>query len=71
MEDLFAQISNIENWLRDKPHAGQTERLEMINRLRALNDRLNKLQEGLQLLNKGESPLKVQQNDIRNKERSK
>ena len=58
MEDLFVQIAIIEDWLRDKPHAGPVERSEMISRLRGLNDRLNELEKGLQLLNKGESPLK-------------
>jgi len=59
MEDLFAQIAIIENWLRDKPHAGQAEKSEMMSRLRELNDRLNEFEKGLQLLNKGESPLKT------------
>lgn len=62
MEDLLTQIAVIENWLRDKPHVGQTEKSEMISRLRELNERLNKLQDGLKLLNKGESPLKAQIN---------
>ncbi len=63
MEDLFHQIAVIENWLRDKPHAGQEEKSEMIRRLRELNDRLNRIQEGLILLNKGESPLIKQINE--------
>jgi hypothetical protein len=63
MDDLFHQISVIENWLRHKPHAGPAERSEMISRLRELNNRLNRLQEGLILLNKGESPLIKQINE--------
>lgn len=59
MEDLFAQIAIIENWLRDKPHVGQAEKSEMTSRLRELNERLNEFEKGLQLLNKGESPIKA------------
>lgn len=53
MEDLFVQIASIKQWLREKPHAGQVEKSEMISRLRDLNERLNKVKEVTKLLNKG------------------
>ena len=63
MENLHTRIANIEHWLREKPHAGQVEKSEMISRLRELNEELNKAQNakiknGLELLSRGESPIK-------------
>ena len=67
MVDLYVQIANIEHWLREKTSVSQAEKSEMISRLCELNDKLNKLPEGLKLLHKGESPIKAQQNEIRSK----
>lgn len=63
MEDLFQQIAAIENWLRDKPHAGQEEKSEMISRLRELNDKLNNMKVNFIMLNEGKSPLLKQINE--------
>lgn len=65
MEDLFQQIAAIENWLRDKPHAGQVEKSEMISRLRELNDKLNEMKENISMLNEGKSPLLKQINEAK------
>ncbi len=45
MEDLYAQIAIIENWLRDHPHADREARWEMTSRLREINEKLNKLKD--------------------------
>lgn len=63
MEDIHTKIKDVEDWLRNNPHADKEARWEMVSRLREYNDELNainkqKIENGLNLLNKGLSPLK-------------
>lgn len=63
MEDIHTKIKDVEDWLRNNPHADKEARWEMVTRLREYNDELNainkqKIENGLNLLNKGLSPLK-------------
>lgn len=63
MEDIHTKIKDVEYWLRNNPHADKEARWEMVSRLREYNDVLNainkqKIENGLNLLNKGLSPLK-------------
>lgn len=42
MEDLYAEIKNIQCWLRDHPHLEFVARWHFITKLNELNDKLNK-----------------------------
>lgn len=43
MEDLYAEIKNIQCWLRDKPHLEFVARWHFISRLNELNEKLNQI----------------------------